>query len=545
MSSPTIIRVPGEPGPRGPRGFPFLIKGTLSSPDELSGAYILFDGEDEIIIDALQPDDIGYEEPVIASAFLIAEDIWVFDDQELWVNAGAIRATVVVDDVITVNPDQPPSVVNIGTGADAVLEFELPRGSTFTVGDISVGADSSDANVVDVGVDGDVVLDFTLPSPSVDVGDVNTINPDQNPNVQDVGADGNVILEFDIPRAPAVSLGQTSPVNPDQPPSVSISTANGDVELGFSLPTASGFAVDPANIVNPDQDPSVSISELDGDYTLAFGVPRAPVVGLGSTSVVNPDQNPDVSITTTDGDVDVDFTLPRAPTFEVGSVTTLEDTDPASVVDVGTDGDIVLDFEIPAGKIGITFRGPWSESEQYQNRDVVTFRDPEDDNASAYIALADTTNEQPPAVQNAPSQFWAILAAGGSDGAGAPSTSAPARVTAEDQTAVIGVSDQFSRADHIHSSDAFFPEDGSLGDLVDVNFDVDGEGSAIENGSVLVFDEEDSQWVPFLPPDEINTLEELADVDVPAPQTGSVLLYDGDNWTSSFIDGGSPSSVYI
>jgi len=29
----TIIRIPGETGPRGPRGFPFIIRGALSSPD--------------------------------------------------------------------------------------------------------------------------------------------------------------------------------------------------------------------------------------------------------------------------------------------------------------------------------------------------------------------------------------------------------------------------------------------------------------------------------------------------------------------------------
>lgn len=544
MSNPIIIRVPGEPGPRGPRGFPFLIKGTLQDPSELSGSYLIFDGEDEVILEGLQPGDVGYEEPVIASAYLIGEDIWVFDDQELWINAGAIRATITIDDVQVVNPDQPPSVVNIGTGADAIFEFDLPRAPSFTVGSVTGGQDATDFGVTDVGQDGDVVLDFTLPKSTVEVGATNVVNPDQDPSVQNVGTDEAVELEFDLPRAPDVTLGQTTVQTPDQEPSVSITSTDGDVEISFDLPRASQFSVDPANVVNPDQNPAVSLSELLGDYTLEFDIPRAPVVGLGSTTVVNPDQNPDVSITTTDGDVAVDFTLPRAPTFGVGSVTTVEDTDPAAVTDVGTDGDIVLDFDIPAGRVGITFKGPWSGSEQYENRDVVTFRDPEDDNASAYIALADNTNQQPPSAENAPSQFWAILAAGGSDGAGAPSTASPTLVRSESQAAVIGISEQFARADHVHPSDAFFPEDGSIGDLVDVNLDIDGEGAVIEDGSILVFDGEDSQWVPFLPPEEINTLEELADVNIPSPQTGSVLLYDGDNWTSSFIDGGTPSSVY-
>lgn len=435
MSNPTIIRVPGEPGPRGPRGFPFLIKGTLSSPDELSGSYLEFDGEDEVIVEALQPGDVGYEEPVIASAFLIGESIWVFDDQELWINAGAIRPTITIDDVQVVNPDQPPNVVNTGTEADAVFEFDLPRAPTVTVGSVSVGS----AAVSNSGSDGDVVLDFVLSegapgaAANVDVGDVTTVDPNVNPSVVNSGTTSNAVLDFELPRAAVAALGTVSEVNPDVSPSV----------------TDSG----------------------------------------------------------TDGDVQLDFDLPRAPTFSVGTVTTVEDTEPASVTNVGTNGDIELDFEIPAGKVGIQFRGAWSGSESYEIRDVVTFRDASDDTESAYIALASSTNQEPPAIENSPSAFWTILASGGSDGAGAPSTASPTTVTAASQSSVIGVSEQFARADHVHLSEGFFPDDGSISDLSDVDLGTSGEGAGAQEGSVLVF--------------------------------------DGDFWGAAFIDGGTPSSVYI
>jgi hypothetical protein len=480
---------------------------------------------------------------------LIDENIWVFDDQEVWINAGAIRATATIDSVNVVNPDQNPDVFNIGTGSDAEFVFELPRAPGFTVGAVVRGDDAQDFGVVDVGQDGDVELDFTLPIVPVAVGDTNTVNPDQGPSVTNSGTAEDVVLEFNIPRAADVTLGETTVVNPDQNPNVSITTTDGDVEFDFDLPRAAQFSVDPANVVNPDQDPAVALAESDGDYTVTFDIPRAPDVTVGTTNVVNPDQSPSVSSTISDGDIEIDFDLPRASTVSVGNVTTVDDTDPATVTDVGSDGDVVLDFEIPAGKVGITFRGPWSAQESYAFRDVVTFRDSEDDNASAYIALQESTNQQPPAAADAPSAFWDILAKGGSDGAGAPSTALSPRVRREPQAGAVGISEQFSRADHTHPSDGFFADDGSIGDLIDVNLFPDGESTTVEDGSILVFDGEDSQWVAFLPPEEINTLAELADVNIPDPQEGLSLVYNGTQWVASFpkvdlIDGGTPSSIY-
>jgi hypothetical protein len=538
MSNPTIIRVPGEPGPRGPRGFPFLIKGTLNDPSELSGAYLVFDGEDDVIEEGLQPGDVGYEEPVIASAFLIGENIWVFDDQELWINAGAIRPTISVEEVNVLNPNQDPNIFNTGTDADAVFVFELPRAPALSIGNVTAGQDFEDVEVVDVGQDGDVELNIKLPRVNVAVGQTNSIDPNLEPTVDDELVNGVVELEFNLPRSRDISVGSVEELAPDQTPGVSATElSNGDIELDFDLP-------------------------------------RAASVALGSTNVVGPIENPSVAFTTTDGDVEIDFDLPRAPTVSVGTVTTVGDQDPATVTDVGADGDVVLDFELPAGKIGIRFRGSWSGSEQYETRDVVVYRDASDDTESAYIALSDHTNQLPPAVENAPSGFWAILARGGSDGAGAPSTADPLGVTAAVQTAVIGTSEQFARADHVHPSEGFLPDDSTLGDLSDVDVESPDAGaslvydglsgewkaellpigateiselndvdvSLVEDGALLFFDGEDSQFVARLP-DPID-LNQLVDVQIEDPAEGTVLLYNGTSWVSSFIDGGSPSSVY-
>jgi hypothetical protein len=72
-------------------------------------------------------------------------------------------ATVDVGTVTVVNPDLPPDVVNSGTTADAVLDFDLPRAPAVSVGTTTTVGPSDPAAVSDSGVDGDVVLDFDIP----------------------------------------------------------------------------------------------------------------------------------------------------------------------------------------------------------------------------------------------------------------------------------------------------------------------------------------------------------------------------------------------
>jgi hypothetical protein len=72
-------------------------------------------------------------------------------------------ATVDVGTVTVVNPDVPPDVVNSGTTADAVLDFDLPRAAVVSVGTTTTVGPADPAAVTDSGTDGDVVLDFDIP----------------------------------------------------------------------------------------------------------------------------------------------------------------------------------------------------------------------------------------------------------------------------------------------------------------------------------------------------------------------------------------------
>jgi len=175
---PIIIKLPGESGPRGPRGFPFAIRGTLNDPSDL-----------ELV-----------EDPVISQAYMIGQDLWVYDEDEEWDNVGPIRATVEVGDTIVLNPDQSPAVRDVGDDFDTVLEFDVPR------------------------------------APNLSVGTVSVVNPDQQPAVGDSGQDGDVSLDFDVPRAPAFSLGSVSTSAPGGQAEVTDTGENGDVELNIVIP---------------------------------------------------------------------------------------------------------------------------------------------------------------------------------------------------------------------------------------------------------------------------------------------------------------------
>jgi hypothetical protein len=194
---PVIIKVSGDAGQRGPRGFPLRLKGTKEFPAELSGQYKV--GED--VLEGLQPGDSGYETPVIGFAYIIGKDVWVYDDIEVWINAGAIRSGVSIAGVNATDPDVPPSVVDVGDEFDAVLLFDLPRAPITTIGTIETVNPDQLPDVSATLPGGDVELDFSLPrAPQFTVGSVEDSEPGGNPVVTDSGVDGDINLNFVIPR---------------------------------------------------------------------------------------------------------------------------------------------------------------------------------------------------------------------------------------------------------------------------------------------------------------------------------------------------------
>lgn len=79
-------------------------------------------------------------------------------------------ATIDVGQVTAVNPDQQPNVTNVGTTADAVLDFDLPLAPAFEVGDVvQVGPDDP-LVITNSGTDGNIKLDFQIPQGQPGIG---------------------------------------------------------------------------------------------------------------------------------------------------------------------------------------------------------------------------------------------------------------------------------------------------------------------------------------------------------------------------------------
>jgi hypothetical protein len=72
-------------------------------------------------------------------------------------------ATVNVDTVTTLNPDQSPTVTNTGTTSAAVFAFGLPSAPTTTIGTVSTLSAGSSVTVTNTGSNGNVVLNFGIP----------------------------------------------------------------------------------------------------------------------------------------------------------------------------------------------------------------------------------------------------------------------------------------------------------------------------------------------------------------------------------------------
>lgn len=184
--------------------------------------------------------------------------------------------TITIGDVTITVPSVIPSIVNVGTGQNAVLDWTLPRAPEVTVGTVStVDADQSPDVTADV-TDGDVALDFDLPqAKGLVLGDVTVVDPVALPSITDVGDANEAEFDFDLPRARDVTFGAVTVVTPDTPPDASTSQdAAGDVTLDLDLPRAPTFAVGDVDAVAFEAGSSVTDVGTDGDIVLDFLLER-------------------------------------------------------------------------------------------------------------------------------------------------------------------------------------------------------------------------------------------------------------------------------
>ncbi len=176
-----------------------------------------------------------------------------------------------------VNPDQSPDVSSTttpGAPPNVELAFELPKAADVSLGTVTVVNPDQQPTITDVGTDGDVELDFDIPRASaVSVGTTTPVNPDQNPAVNDSGTDGDVVLDFDLPLAPSFEVGTVTIVDTDDPAVITDVGVDGNIKLDFEIPRGptgslgaiTGFSnsdlSDPADLFAAVQSETTSITE--------------------------------------------------------------------------------------------------------------------------------------------------------------------------------------------------------------------------------------------------------------------------------------------
>lgn len=282
MANPIIIKVGGQDGPRGPVGAALRLKGTKLFPSELSGQYKV--GED--ILQGLEPGDVGFDGPVVGYGYIIGKQLWVFDDTEVWINVGDIRSGVTVGSVAAVDPDQSPTVLDVGDGLDAILNFEIPRAPVASVGNVDTLTPNQNPQASVLMSSGDIEINFSLPrAAEVSVGDVATSLPGGEGSVTNSGTGGDVVLDFIVP------MGPTGPSDTAVDNVLYVAEDGNDLSSGTSL--ADPFLTIKKALSVASEGTTVFIKS--GDYTENNPVTipaRVSVVGDSLRSVTVRPQNP-------------------------------------------------------------------------------------------------------------------------------------------------------------------------------------------------------------------------------------------------------------
>lgn len=236
-------------------------------------------------------------------------------------------ATVTVGIVSTVASDSPASVTNVGTKADAILNFEIPQGvqgkaATVGIGTVSTGEAGTPAEIVNSGTENDAIFDFTLPrgdtgrAATLTVGTVTTGEPGSEVIITNVGTDNDAILNITIPAG--------------------IQGVQGETGKDFSITkTYASVTEMNADIDNIEEGSFVLIaSSVDDEDNSKLYVKTATAFNF---------------LTDLSGAQGFKGETGDAATVQIGTVSTVSSASPATVANVGDEHNAILNIEIPQG----------------------------------------------------------------------------------------------------------------------------------------------------------------------------------------------------
>jgi hypothetical protein len=228
-----------------------------------------------------------------------------------------------VGTVTTVLFGAPPTITNVGTTTDAILNFEIPAGraSTIEVGTVDTVLFGNPPTVVNSGDTSDAVFDFEIPAgraATITVGTVEDVLYGNPPTVTNSGDVSDAVFDFEIPagRAATIAIGEVTTVTDGNPATVTNSGDTSDAVFDFQIPAGPRSTIVIGDVVDVD-----------------FGNPST-VTNVGTTS---------------DAIFDFELQTGRASTLAVGTVTTGTYYSDATVENVGTTSDAIFNFSIPQG----------------------------------------------------------------------------------------------------------------------------------------------------------------------------------------------------
>ena len=228
-----------------------------------------------------------------------------------------------VGTVTTVLFGAPPTITNVGTTTDAILNFEIPAGraSTIEVGTVDTVLFGNPPTVVNSGDTSDAVFDFEIPAgraATIEVGTVEDVLYGQPPTVTNSGDTSDAVFDFEIPagRAATIAIGEVDTVVDGNPATVTNSGTTSDAVFDFQIPAGPRSTIVIGDVVDVD-----------------FGNPST-VTNVGTTS---------------DAIFDFELQTGRASTLAIGTVTTGSYSSEATVTNAGTSSDAIFNFSIPQG----------------------------------------------------------------------------------------------------------------------------------------------------------------------------------------------------
>jgi hypothetical protein len=228
-----------------------------------------------------------------------------------------------VGTVTTVLFGAPPTITNVGTTTDAILNFEIPAGraSTITVGTVDDVLYGNPPTVTNSGDSSDAIFDFEIPAgraATIQVGTVDDVLYGNPPTVINSGTTSDAVFDFEIPagRAATINVGTVTTVVDGNPAVVTNSGDTSDAVFDFTIPAGPRSTIQIGDVVDVD-----------------FGNPST-VTNVGDSS---------------DAIFDFELQTGRASTLAVGTVTTGSYSSSATIENVGTTSDAIFNFSIPQG----------------------------------------------------------------------------------------------------------------------------------------------------------------------------------------------------